>query len=75
MDSLQSAAALLGESQAALQATLGTRSDVPENHALDTFFSTVKAASDVSWAAPLDADCAAHVCMYCAAAAAVLRRL
>ncbi len=47
VDSLQCCAALLSAAHPQLQAALAGRLDVPENHALDTFFTTVKATADV----------------------------
>lgn len=48
MDSLRSVAGLLSDTYSALHDSVFGRTDVPENHTLDTFFSTVKATADVS---------------------------
>ena len=47
VDSLLAVAAQLQEAQPLLMEKLVARSDIPEHHSLDTFFQTVKAASDV----------------------------
>lgn len=52
VDSLRSVAGLLSETYSALHDSVFGRTDVPENHTLDTFFSTVKATADVSTVAP-----------------------
>jgi len=48
VDSLRSVAQLLTEAYQPLHDTVHGRSDVPENHNLETFFSAVKATADVS---------------------------
>ncbi len=48
VDSLRSVAGLLSDTYSALHDSVFGRTDVPENHTLDTFFSTVKATTDVS---------------------------
>lgn len=47
VDSLRSVAGLLSDSYSGLHEAVFGRTDVPENHTLDTFFSTVKATADV----------------------------
>ena len=47
MDSLLAVAGQLQGAQGALAERLVGRSDIPDQHSLDTFFQTVKAASDV----------------------------
>ncbi len=46
-DSLAAVAGQLTAAQVALSEKLVGRSDVPDHHALDTFFQTVKAVTDV----------------------------
>ena len=53
VDSLRSVAQLLTEAYQPLHDTVHGRSDVPENHSLDTFFSAVKATADVSLQPPI----------------------
>ncbi len=50
MDSLRSVARLLTEAYQPLHDVVHGRTDIPENHSLDTFFSAVKATADVSTA-------------------------
>ena len=47
MDSLRSVARLLTEAYQPLHDVVHGRTDIPENHSLDTFFSAVKATADV----------------------------
>ncbi|BDA40427.1 Syndetin [Coccomyxa sp. Obi] len=47
VDSLRSVAGLLSDAYSALHDSVFGRTDVPENHTLDTFFSTVKATADL----------------------------
>ena len=47
MDSLRSVAQLLTEAYQPLHDVVHGRTDIPENHSLDTFFSAVKATADV----------------------------
>ena len=47
VDSLRSVAGLLSDAYSRLHEAVFGRTDVPENHTLDTFFSTVKATADV----------------------------
>lgn len=56
VDSLRSVAQLLTEAYQPLHDTVHGRSDVPENHSLDTFFSAVKATADVSLQPPIYLD-------------------
>jgi hypothetical protein len=47
VDSLRSVAGLLSDAHSSLHDIVSGRTDVPENHGLDTFFSIVKATADV----------------------------
>ena len=47
VDSLRSVARLLTEAYQPLHDVVHGRTDIPENHYLDTFFSAVKATADV----------------------------
>lgn len=47
VDSLRSVAGLLSEAYGPLHEAVFGRTDIPDDHTLDTFFSTVKATADV----------------------------
>ena len=69
VDSLRSVARLLTEAYQPLHDVVHGRSDIPENHSLDTFFSAVKATADVSPAflCPCALCCAERWCCSCRA--------
>ena len=58
MDSLRSVAQLLTDAYQPLHDVVHGRTDIPENHSLDTFFSAVKATADVSSASLVLVNCA-----------------
>lgn len=66
VDSLRSVAQLLTEAYHPLHDVVHSRTDIPENHSLDTVFSAVKATADVSPCNPVSFESTMHACLLAA---------